>query len=424
MFGALGEGIMGAVGHMGNFVSGWAQMQLALVGNEMFNAAAGAVRNFADSLFELNKATETNVYSWRYTYGQGMKPEVALANAQAISQWSQQFSYNIPFTRQDLMTSISGAAPLGLDLQGLQKYYPMIADLAATHINPMTGQPLDLGQAVMAIRGEMMGYSRMLKYQLNINPEELVPFGLAFQGRGIGGHITDMTTLLPALKAYSEKQGWTKDVNGQDQGAAFMTAHSTFWGEWSSWLDRLQNFELAGGEKMFEALKKDLEGISRWWDDHKDQMAHLADVFGTLLGKGVSAGGTVAQGVFQGLAGSGAGDTAMTNIQKLTDWFNDPEHQKQLHDLGVTIGTNLAEAGTKAGQAFGTLADGINRLNSALGGSKGDANIFQGLIDVLTFFPAELGRALQTWGDLINLINDIKNGDWEKAQVDKVDQIA
>src|SRR5260221_522764 len=227
-----------------------------------------------------------------------------------------------------------------------------------------------------------------------------------------------MTTLLPALKAYSEKQGWTKDVNGQDQGAAFMTAHSTFWGEWSSWLDRLQNFELAGGEKMFEALKKDLEGISRWWDDHKDQMAHLADVFGTLLGKGVSAGGTVAQGVFQGLPDSGAADTAMTNIQKLTDWFNDPEHQKQLHDLGVTIGTNLAEAGTKAGQAFGTLADGINRLNSALGGSKGDANIFQGLIDVLTFFPAELGRALQTWGDLINLINDIKNGDWEKAQVD------
>src|SRR5258708_18707966 len=89
MFGALGEGIMGVVGHMGNFVSGWAQMQLALVGNEMFNAAANSVRNFADSLFELNKQTETNVYSWRYTYastdpatGKQMTPAQALANAQ------------------------------------------------------------------------------------------------------------------------------------------------------------------------------------------------------------------------------------------------------------------------------------------------------------------------------------------------------
>src|SRR5260221_110135 len=285
-------------------VSGWAQLQLAVMGNEAIMAATSAIHTFAEEIWNLSNATEKNVYSWRYTYGQGMSPTAAMANAQAISAWGQKFARNIPFTEQDLMQAISGAAPLGLNLKGMQQYMPMIADLAATHINPMTGQPLDLGQAVMAIRGEMMGYSRMLKYQLNINPEELVPFGLAFQGRGIGGHITDMTTLLPALKAYSEKQGWTKDVNGQDQGAAFMTAHSTFWGEWSSWLDRLQNFELAGGEKMFEALKKDLEGISRWWDDHKDQMAHLADVFGTLLGKGVSAGGTVAQGVFQGLAGN------------------------------------------------------------------------------------------------------------------------
>src|SRR5258707_12717186 len=45
MFGALGEGIMGAVGHIGNFVSGLARKQLALGGNWMFNAPPGAARN-------------------------------------------------------------------------------------------------------------------------------------------------------------------------------------------------------------------------------------------------------------------------------------------------------------------------------------------------------------------------------------------
>ncbi|HEX9413732.1 MAG TPA: hypothetical protein VF916_09540, partial [Ktedonobacterales bacterium] len=413
----------------GNFVSGWAQMQLALMGNEAIMAATSAIHTFAEEIWNLSNATEKNVYSWRYTYGQGMSPTAAMANAQAISAWGQKFARNIPFTEQDLMQAISGAAPLGLNLKGLQEYMPMIADLAATHINPMTGQPLDLGQAVMAIRGEMMGYSRMLKYQLNINPEELVPYGLAFQGRGIGGHITDMTTLLPALQAYSTAQGWTKMQGGNDMGAAYTAAHATWWGELSSFTDRMNALQLMlGGTDpktmtqykggFFGQIKKDLEDISAWWDAHQQGIFDLGRVFGDLIGAGAHGGTMVFQGIFQGLGQSDIGTGILDNVKKLTDWLNDPKNQKALHDLGDLIGTNLADAAKKTGDSFKTLGDGVDRFNKAIGGSKGDANIFQGLIDVLTFFPAELGRALQTWGDLIALINDIKNGDWEKAQVD------
>ncbi len=421
-FGALGQGILGVVGHLGTFVSGWAQMQLALMGNQAFFAATEAVHTFAEAIWDLSNATEKNTYSWRYTYGQGMKPEVAMANAQAISAWGQKFSRDIPFTEQDFMTSISGAATMGLNLQGLQKYYPMIADLAATHINPMTGQPLDLGQAVMAIRGEM---------QLNINPEELVPYGLAYQGRGIGGHITDMTTLLPALKAYSEKQGWTQydPKTGKDVGAAYETAHHTWWGELSSFTDRLNALQLMLGgtdpktmtqydKGFFPTVKKDLEGISAWWDAHQQGIWDMGRIFGDLFGAGAKGGTMVLQGIFQGVTGSGIGTGILDNVKKLTDWLNDPSNQQALKDFGTTIGTNLAEAARKTGDSFTVLAGGIDRLNQALGGAKGDANIFQGIIDVLTAIPAQLGRFAKTWGDFLAFLSDIKNGDWDKAQQD------
>ena len=440
-FGMFGEGAAGimsgfggiiedVVGKLGQFALGQAQVFAGMIAWQAFNDAADAVRNFAGALFELNVQTEQNVNSWRYTYGTGMDPTAAVANAHDIAQWTSTFAYNIPFTRQDLMTSISQAAPLGLDLQGLQNYYPIFADLAATHTDQQ-GNPLTLEKTIMAIRGAEMGYSRMLRYDLNIDPKMLEKYGLQ---EDASGHITDMTTLLPSLEAYSKAQGWTNiNAQGQDQGAAYNAAHNTWWGELSSFTDRIQNMELsAGGTNLdgtirkgsfFAVIKQDLDGISGWVDNHQGQMQQITDWAGTKLGDATTLAGKGLQGLAQGISDAltktPQGKQVLSDIESAGQWLADPKNQKAVEDFATAVGTNLVGALVKADNSFKDLKHGWDDLNKALGGKAG-SDIFQGLVDAITFLPAQIGRGLSVIGDLVNLLRDIKHGDWDKASSDYV----
>ena len=44
---------------------------------------------------------------------------------------------NTPYTMMDVMGSVGPLSQLGLSFQGLQRYLPLISDLAATHTSIM-----------------------------------------------------------------------------------------------------------------------------------------------------------------------------------------------------------------------------------------------------------------------------------------------
>lgn len=260
LFSRLGDGVEMAAGKMLGFVEQAGAMVAGLVSFSVLNDVIQEVQGFTDALVQLNIQTEKNVYSWKYLYG-GMQ------NAQSIAAWTKPFSMNIPYTRQDLLQAITNLAPMGLSPKGLEHYLPIIADLGATR-----APNLPLQQIAYAVMEATMGYTRMLKYELKINPRELVKYGLKEDNTG---HITDVSTFLPALENYAKAKGLL--------GASKDIAHQTFWGAWSSFIDRIQNFELDTGHGLFGSLKKALVDLSSWIDTHADQIARFSDVIGTTL---------------------------------------------------------------------------------------------------------------------------------------------
>lgn len=296
-FGAFGDVIEGAAGKMMGFISQAGAMVAGLVSFSVLNDVIQQVQGFTDSLITLNEQTEKNQFAWRYLYGGGNNARGA-AIAQGMADWTKKFSMQIPYTRQDLLNAITNLAPMGLSAQGLEHFMPTIADLAATR-DPNA----NLAQVAQVIMSASMGYTRMLKYDLKINPAELIQYGLKATGTGTGIHITDPETLLPALQNYAKAHHLT--------GAAQDVAHSTFWGQWSSFIDRIQNFELDTGRPLFGGLKKDLNDLSSWIDTHADQISRFSDLIGNGLGGAFK---TATDWVGQFMSGLGQGG--------VLDWLN------------------------------------------------------------------------------------------------------
>lgn len=263
LFSRLGDGVEMAAGKMMGFIEQAGAMVAGLISFSVLNDVIQEVQGFTDALVSLNVQTEKNVFAWKYLYG-------GMANAQGMAEWTKKFSMQIPYTRQDLLNAITNLAPMGLSPQGLEHYMPVIADLAATRAPNM-----NLAQIAQVVMSASMGYTRMLKYDLKINPEDLIKYGLDASNHGVGIHINDVTTLLPALENYAKAKGL--------KGAAQDIAHQTFWGSWSSFIDRIQNFELDTGHGLFGSLKKALNDLSSWIDTHADQIARFSDMIGTTL---------------------------------------------------------------------------------------------------------------------------------------------
>lgn len=305
--GGIGSAIAGVSGFI-EILAGLAAIQVAI---GLFNDLANAVENAAQQIFQLNVNTERNVFMWQYQYAQGGKPDPKLASQ--IAAYTAQFSFNAPFTRQDIMTGIGAMAPMGLNLQGIQQYAPLIADLASTHASIFgTGGQLTFSQVAFALMEAMTtGNARRMMMELQIQPRQLEQFGLKFAGSGhVGGQILNPWDFLPDLQKLSNQKGWT--------GAANAAAHETFWGEWSSFIDRMQNLGLQiGGMNLdgtvrkgspFGVIKSDLEGISAWIDAHKNQLMQLGDIIGSTVGGAFEHAGNMIQDFMTGLSASPLSD--------------------------------------------------------------------------------------------------------------------
>ncbi len=291
LFGEFGSVIGSAIDPMIGFIQQAGAMVAGLVSFSVLNDVIQEVEGFTDALMQLNIQTEKNQFSWRYLYGGGNTPQGAQI-AQGIADWTKSFSMQIPYTRQDLLDAITNLAPMGLSAQGLEHYMPMIADLAATR-DPNA----NLQQVAQVIMSASMGYTRMLKYDLKINPEDLIQYGLNATGTGIGLHINDPSTLLPALENYSKAKGLS--------GAAKDISQQTWWGAWSSFMDRIQNFELDSGSGLFKSLKNDLNDLSSWIDTHYDQINRFASLFSDTLSNAVKTAGGVIGDFMSGVGASG-----------------------------------------------------------------------------------------------------------------------
>lgn len=283
--------IAGAVEQAGAFVA-------AIAAFSIIQDAISEVQQLSDELYNLEVQTERNTYSWQYLFSTPSGPSVS--NAQNLAQWSSQFSQQIPFTRQDLMSGITMLGSAQLNTQQVEQFMPFLADITATY-GAAHGTTLQRGS--QAVFNAMNGMARMLKMDLGINPEDLIQYGLQATGSGMGLHITNPSSLIPALETWAVAHHISNfGANGQDvNGAAASTVQNTYWGAMSSAQDQLQNFLLQmGGTNLngtirqgsfFGQLKNDLFGLLDWAGTHQDQLTTFADTLSNLVGTVVNASG-------------------------------------------------------------------------------------------------------------------------------------
>lgn len=366
------------VGVIGGAVSGFLNFA-ETVGGVVVDAlrmAGQEVANLTEQVFELNKSTEQNTGSWRFIYGGG--GDQGQGVMQNLMAWTSQFSMQVPYTRQDLMGAITALGRTGMSADTVKQYMSTIADLGA--LNPQR----TLTQAAWSVQGAMSGYSRMLKYDYGINPDELQNFGF--------DPDNPQATLLPALKAYLTARHMI--------GAAQYAAHNTFWGAESSFVDRLQNFGLqVGGTalngsitkgSMFDVLKTNLTGLSDWWDKHSQQIAQIANFFQNILGGAFKTATSFMQGFMQGFEASGFEKFFEFMARNLGDLLNSKDLQSGASSLGALVGKGLGALltdigiglsqlfnGLKDSGAGGSMLDSLKRLVNWLGDPKTRADISQ-----------------------------------------------
>ena len=289
---------LGLIGQVTGGISSMIEQALsfvtAMAGWAIIQQVISWVQQLSDELFNLQVQTQRMDVGWSYIFGAG-----GHAQGQAISrqlmQWSSQFSMNIPFTRQDLMSSITTLSTAGLNPTQIEQFMPYLSDIAATYGSAAYGgQGVNLQQASNAIRMASQGISRMLKYDLNITPEELVPYGLVGKASSTGFRITDPNSLFRALENFAKAKG----VAGASSGIV----GSTWWGGWSSLVDNFQNFLLqAGGTDLngtveqgsfFGTLQTKLDDLLKWFSTHQTEIKHFADIVSKLLGDATGSAGS------------------------------------------------------------------------------------------------------------------------------------
>lgn len=228
------------------------------------------IEGWTSALFELNNTMERTQVSWMFLFGTGNN--AASKNmAQSLADWTKIQSYNFPFTRQDMLGAINAAGMATQDPNLIKQYLPTIADIASVRTN-FAGQPVTLQQAMYALAMANEGMSRMLKYDLKITPEDLKKYGWDEKAH-------NFQNLLESLQKYNAAHHLA--------GASDYVAHNTFFGEWSSFQDRIQNMQLLIGKNMFTALKDDLNNFTSWWDQHQQQLNAIGEWMGTKIGNGI-----------------------------------------------------------------------------------------------------------------------------------------
>lgn len=282
---------------IGGAVEGFLQFAETIGGAvvDAVRLASDEISKLVEQIFELNRTTEQNTGSWRFIYG-------GAQNTQDLMGWTSKFSMSVPYTRQDLLGAITALGRAGLSKDQVEQYMSTVADMGA--LNPQR----DLTGAAWSIQGAMHGYSRMLKYDYGISPDDLAKFGYS--------QDNPETTLMPALQAYLKGRGLT--------GSAKWASTNTFWGAWSSFEDRMQNIGLQlGGTQlngqisqgsMFGTLKQDLTDISDWIDKHQSQISHLADLIGNVLGGAAHEATSAVKDLLAGLKDSGAYDWLLKQL--------------------------------------------------------------------------------------------------------------
>ena len=399
--------------------------------------------------FDLNKTTEKTRVGWGYLFGGGGRMQTTgpyagqivdpSGTAESMMQWSSQESMKVPFTRQDMMAAMTqlGLVPKDrttgahMSAADIEHYLPILSDLAATYgSTAYGGQGVNLQQAAYAVRMSAEGMARMLKMDLNINPEELIHYGLKATGSGYAIHITDPSTLLPALEAFARAKGVSGGINDVS-GASGMMEQGTFSGAWSSFVDRLQNFGLQVGgtdlsgnirqDSLFGRMKQDLNTVSDWLSNPKNAagISQLADTVQGALGGGTTVIGGVLGGVFQGMSQSGTGNTLLDDLQRFSDFLHDPTTQDALRNFGDELGHLVGPALQTASQAVQGFFQGIG--NSGAG--KEVQTVLDGLgkwfadpahqQDITNFTTAlgDLAGNVVTWtGQLLQAAGDFLGG--------------
>lgn len=364
--------------------------------------AGEEVANLTQQVFELNKSTEQNTGSWLYIYGGGNTPQ-GRGITQGLMNWTSSFSMQVPYTRQDLMGAVTALGRAGLSDKQVEQYMSTIADMGA--LNPQR----NLTQAAWSIQGAMHGYSRMLKYDYGINPDELYQFGY--------DENNPEQTLLPALKSYLHARHML--------GAAKYAATETFWGAESSFIDRLQNFGLQVGgtglngaidnNSMFGVMKQGLVGLSDWWDKHSKQIGQIADFFKNILGGAFKTAGDFLQGLAQGLQSSGVVSFFEGVMRSLGGVLNSKDLQAGASNLGALVGKGL-------GALLMDIGKGLEGLFKGLGMSGAGGSLLDGLKNVVNWLSdpkhqqdiekvgedlGKLGLGVVMLGDALNWLSTV-----------------
>jgi hypothetical protein len=348
--GALGDAMGGLTGIVAGAISTFAGMMILQTVTGLLNDATTAAENFGQAMFDLNNTVQKEQTSWGYLLGGG--GQNGIADASQLMNWSKTASYGVPYTRQDMLQAMTNlmTMPGGLGNQQIEQYLPILADIGATRAPNQS-----LGQITQAIMGAEMGYSRMLRYDLHINPADLEKYGLIIK-KGTE-KIENPTQLLPAL------EGWA-NANGYG-GAAQKISTTTWWGEWSSFIDRIQNFQLTAGGSMFGALQTDLNNLSAWMDKNAGTINTVATDLGNLVGAVVHLGTVSLGSLFKGLQDSGAGESVLKMMDALTGMLGGKGATKGSESLFYTIGkdigdfvTMIANSGPKI-QQFAKTLDGL-----------------------------------------------------------------
>ena len=440
--GGFAEKILGAINPLQLFHSNVMRLAEVMMLWRAFEYGTRMIQDFIGAIAQLPVTMERTEMAWTYMFGMQVpgiaamtNPQQQFAAAQGVSRnlaaWSAQYSYNIPYTRQDMLSSMSSLGAMGLSSQGVEHYLPVIADLASTVGTNLFGQPVDLSMASYAVLDASMGLSRMLRTQLRIPPENLVQYGY---------DANNPSTLLPALEKYSIAQHRTVyNAKGQDVGAAERMATSTWFGASSSWADRWQNFALdiggypafgpdAGALRAgspFDVARQGLISLNTFWDAHQSELNKLASFLSQTLGQGLKDVGQDALAFAHGVQGSGFPRMLGDMFQSLSHFLSDPHAQANIQQVFTTIGTtvgNLAadlqpkvDAITKA---FSEIQKGWSDLTTSLTPTnKSDAKAIgdtfgKWLDDLIVQFGKVFREKEHMLGDLARFMSDLQNGNW------------
>jgi hypothetical protein len=370
-------GILGEVGGgMGEFIGGLGEMFKMMAEWEIINKAAEWTKDLFTSMIDLN--SEQQQMQIKLTALTGSS-----GAAQKLLDWTNKFSLQIPYTRQDLMGFVTSLEAMGINAQ---QAAPPLIDLSA-----LMGQDLPTaGQALLDVMTEDRW--TMWNRDMKVNKADLEKFGLDVKDGAAG----IQSTMIPALERWEKAH---KAV-GFAQKATF----GTWSGLLNNILDVWQRFEQVAGKPLFGVLQKELSQFANWILTHQAEVQHFAEILGNGLANAVK---TVANFISSDL---------IPGLQKISSWWNG-QGNSAFSGMENIIKTTFL-------QAWQAILIFINNVESRLGPAlhnlqalwdliwPGLATTLQGVWNVIQGI-VRLGWDLISGIILIGL--DLLGGNWSKA---------